>query len=157
MMNKNILITGADGFIGSHLTEYLVNEGYKVRAFVYYNSFNSNGWLDSIPSEIKNKIEFFAGDIRDPNGVREAMKGTIPPKEQLLNVEGKDEALDTTKLEDSLGINNTDKFEKILGINKPEDTSKDKNSFLGLNKWILISSVLLISGAVAYKFYTKRK
>jgi len=75
-MNKNILITGADGFIGSHLTEHLVNEGYKVRAFVYYNSFNSNGWLDSIPSEIKNKIEFFAGDIRDPNGVREAMKGT---------------------------------------------------------------------------------
>ena len=75
MMNKNILITGADGFIGSHLTELLVNEGYKVRAFVYYNSFNSNGWLDSIPSEIKNKIEFFSGDIRDPNGVREAMKG----------------------------------------------------------------------------------
>jgi NAD dependent epimerase/dehydratase len=74
-MNKNILITGADGFIGSHLTELLVNEGYKVRAFVYYNSFNSNGWLDSIPSEIKNKIEFFSGDIRDPNGVREAMKG----------------------------------------------------------------------------------
>jgi NAD dependent epimerase/dehydratase len=75
-MNKNILISGADGFIGSHLTELLVNEGYKVRAFVYYNSFNSNGWLDSIPSEIKNKIEFFSGDIRDPNGVREAMKGT---------------------------------------------------------------------------------
>ena len=75
MMNKNILITGADGFIGSHLTEYLVNEGYKVRAFVYYNSFNSNGWLDSISPEIKNKIEFFSGDIRDPNGVREAMKG----------------------------------------------------------------------------------
>jgi NAD dependent epimerase/dehydratase len=75
MMNKNILVTGADGFIGSHLTEHLVNEGYKVRAFVYYNSFNSNGWLDSIPSEIKNKIKFFSGDIRDPNGVREAMKG----------------------------------------------------------------------------------
>jgi NAD dependent epimerase/dehydratase len=75
MMNKNILVTGADGFIGSHLTEHLVNEGYKVRAFVYYNSFNSNGWLDSIPSEIKNEIEFFSGDIRDPNGVREAMKG----------------------------------------------------------------------------------
>jgi NAD dependent epimerase/dehydratase len=75
-MSKNkILITGADGFIGSHLTEFLVNQGYKVRAFVYYNSFNSNGWLDSIPSEIKNKIEFFSGDIRDPNGVREAMKG----------------------------------------------------------------------------------
>jgi NAD dependent epimerase/dehydratase len=72
---KKVLITGADGFIGSHLTEALVNQGYDVRAFVYYNSFNSYGWLDSIPGEIKNKIEFFAGDIRDPNGVREAMKG----------------------------------------------------------------------------------
>jgi NAD dependent epimerase/dehydratase len=70
-----ILITGADGFIGSHLTEALINKGYDVRAFVYYNSFNSYGWLDSIPTETKNKIEFFAGDIRDPNGVREAMKG----------------------------------------------------------------------------------
>lgn len=72
---SKILITGADGFIGSHLTEALVHRGFDVRAFVYYNSFNSYGWLDSIPSETKNRIEFFAGDIRDPNGVREAMKG----------------------------------------------------------------------------------
>lgn len=72
---KKVLITGADGFIGSHLTEALVNQGYDVRAFVYYNSFNSYGWLDSISAETKSKIEFFAGDIRDPNGVREAMKG----------------------------------------------------------------------------------
>ncbi len=72
---KKVLITGADGFIGSHLTEALVNQGFDVRAFVYYNSFNSYGWLDSISAEIKSKIEFFAGDIRDPNGVREAMKG----------------------------------------------------------------------------------
>ena len=72
---KKVLITGADGFIGSHLTEALVKQGHDVRAFVYYNSFNSFGWLDSIPKETKNKIEFFAGDIRDPNGVREAMKG----------------------------------------------------------------------------------
>jgi len=72
---KKVLITGADGFIGSHLTEALVNHGYDVRAFIYYNSFNSYGWLDSIPSETKSHIEFFAGDIRDPNGVREAMKG----------------------------------------------------------------------------------
>lgn len=71
----NVLITGSDGFIGSHLTEALVNQGYFVRAFVYYNSFNSYGWLDSISAELKSKIEFFAGDIRDPNGVREAMKG----------------------------------------------------------------------------------
>ena len=75
LKQKKVLITGADGFIGSHLTEALVNQGYDVRAFVYYNSFNSYGWLDSIPSETKSNIEFFAGDIRDPNGVREAMKG----------------------------------------------------------------------------------
>lgn len=73
---STILVTGADGFIGSHLTEYLAsNPENTVRAFVYYNSFNSWGWLDTIPQETKDKIEIFAGDIRDPNGVREAMKG----------------------------------------------------------------------------------
>lgn len=71
---KNILITGADGFIGSHLTEELVKKGYQVRAFVYYNSFNNWGWLDTISKETLDKIEIFSGDIRDPNGVREAMK-----------------------------------------------------------------------------------
>jgi NAD dependent epimerase/dehydratase len=75
MRKQKVLITGADGFIGSHLTEALVNYGYDVRAFVYYNSFNSYGWLDSISSKTKSQIEFFVGDIRDPNGVREAMKG----------------------------------------------------------------------------------
>jgi NAD dependent epimerase/dehydratase len=74
LKNRKILVTGADGFIGSHLVEELVNQGNEVRAFVYYNSFNSNGWLDSIPQEIYRKIEFFSGDIRDPNGVRAAMQ-----------------------------------------------------------------------------------
>lgn len=73
--NKKILITGADGFIGSHLTEELVNQGYNVKAFVYYNSFNSWGWLDSLPKNLLNNIEVFTGDIRDPYGVKEAMKG----------------------------------------------------------------------------------
>lgn len=73
--NKLVLVTGADGFIGSHLTEFLVNAGYTVRAFVYYNSFNSYGWLDTISAEVRSKIQFFSGDIRDPNGVRESMKG----------------------------------------------------------------------------------
>ncbi len=72
---KNILVTGADGFIGSHLTEELVKLGYKVKAFVYYNSFNSWGWIDTFPKEIKDKIEIFSGDIRDPNGVRKAIGG----------------------------------------------------------------------------------
>jgi len=70
-----VLVTGADGFIGSHLTEELVGQGYKVKAFVFYNSFNSWGWIDNFPRELKDKIEIFAGDIRDPNGVRKAMKG----------------------------------------------------------------------------------
>lgn len=71
---KKVLVTGADGFIGSHLTEELVKAGYDVKAFVYYNSFNNWGWLDSFPKELINGIEIFQGDIRDPNGVREAMK-----------------------------------------------------------------------------------
>lgn len=74
-MENKILVTGADGFIGSHLVEELVRNGETVKAFVYYNSFNNWGWIDSLPAEIKNEIEIFAGDIRDPNGVREAMKG----------------------------------------------------------------------------------
>jgi NAD dependent epimerase/dehydratase len=73
--NLKVLVTGADGFIGSHLTEALVNSGFDVRAFVCYNSFNSNGWLDNVSNDLKKKIDFFPGDIRDPNGVREAMKG----------------------------------------------------------------------------------
>ena len=75
MSNKSVLVTGADGFIGSHLTEFLVEQGYRVRAFVLYNSFNSYGWLDTIPAHIKKEIEFFSGDVRDPNGMRVAMEG----------------------------------------------------------------------------------
>jgi len=72
---KKILVTGADGFIGSHLTEALVRAGHDVRAFVLYNSFNSWGWLDECGEDVKGKFDVFAGDIRDPNGVRTAMKG----------------------------------------------------------------------------------
>lgn len=70
-----ILITGADGFIGSHLTEALVRQGYDVRAFVQYNSFNSWGWLDRCVPDVAGKFEVFAGDVRDPHGVKTAMQG----------------------------------------------------------------------------------
>ena len=75
LQEKKILVTGADGFIGSHLTETLVRAGHDVRAFVYYNSFNSWGWLDSIPQQVRDELDVFVGDIRDPHGVKSAMRG----------------------------------------------------------------------------------
>jgi dTDP-glucose 4,6-dehydratase len=72
---KKILVTGADGFIGSHLSEELIRLGADVRAFVFYNSFNSWGWLDHSSEKIRKDIDVFAGDIRDPHGVRKAMQG----------------------------------------------------------------------------------
>lgn len=75
LRGKNVLVTGADGFIGSHLAEALLDEGCKVRAFAYYNSFNSWGWLDSLEKGKRDALDVFCGDIRDPNGVRQAMSG----------------------------------------------------------------------------------
>lgn len=75
MKKQKILVTGADGFIGSHLTEALIRRGFDVRAFVLYNSFNSWGWLDHSDPAIRKHLDVFSGDIRDPHGVREAMRG----------------------------------------------------------------------------------
>ena len=74
LKNKTVLVTGADGFIGSHLVEELLAEGATVKAFVYYNSFNSWGWLEALPADMLQRVQIFSGDIRDPNGVRMAMK-----------------------------------------------------------------------------------
>jgi len=73
--NMRILVTGSEGFIGSHLVEALVRDGHEVRAFVLYNSFNSWGWLDACASDVAGRFEVFTGDVRDPNGVRTAMRG----------------------------------------------------------------------------------
>jgi NAD dependent epimerase/dehydratase len=75
LTGKRVVVTGADGFIGSHLTEMLVAQGCRVTAFVYYNSFNSWGWLDTVPRATLDSLDVFAGDVRDQNGVREALKG----------------------------------------------------------------------------------
>jgi NAD dependent epimerase/dehydratase len=72
---KKVLVTGADGFIGSHLVEALVERGADVRAFVFYNAFNSWGWLDTLPAAVLDQIEVVSGDVRDPNGVRSAVRG----------------------------------------------------------------------------------
>ena len=75
LKNRKILVTGADGFIGSHLIEELVRRGYDTRAFVMYNSFNTWGWLDHAEPEVRKSLDVFAGDIRDPHGVKQATKG----------------------------------------------------------------------------------
>lgn len=75
LRGKKVIVTGADGFIGSHLVETLLEEGARVKAFCFYNSFGSRGWIDSFPKEKLKRIEIFMGDIRDPNGVRTALKG----------------------------------------------------------------------------------
>lgn len=75
LRNKKVLVTGADGFIGSHLVESLLDRGCDVRAFVFYNSFSSWGWLDSLPQSMLKELDVFSGDIRDPNGVATAMQG----------------------------------------------------------------------------------
>ena len=75
LSGKKILITGADGFIGSHLVESLLEKECHVKAFVFYNSFNSWGWLDTLSKETLKSIEVVTGDIRDSNGIRNEVKG----------------------------------------------------------------------------------
>lgn len=74
LKNKKILVTGADGFIGSHLVEKLVKDNFDVKAFVYYNSFNSYGWIDTFDKNTKDSLKIFSGDIRDSGSVRSALK-----------------------------------------------------------------------------------
>ncbi|HKA42738.1 MAG TPA: NAD-dependent 4,6-dehydratase LegB [Burkholderiales bacterium] len=75
MAPTRILVTGADGFIGSHVAEHLIRDGHQVRALIFYNSFDSWGWLDHVEPALRGSFEVFPGDIRDPHGVMEAMRG----------------------------------------------------------------------------------
>lgn len=128
MNNKKknkVLITGADGFIGSHLTEELIQQGYNVKAFVYYNSFNSWGWLDSLPNNIKNEIEVFAGDVRDPHGVKEAMKDcdTVIHLASLIAIPYSYHSPDTYVDTNIKGTLNILQAARELGISKVVHTS----------------------------------
>ena len=123
-LNK-ILVTGADGFIGSHLTEALVRAGYDVRAFVLYNSFNSRGWLDSCGEDVRDKFEVFAGDVRDPNGVRIAMKGcySVLHLAALIAIPYSYHSPDTYVDTNIKGTLNIVQAARDLGVNKVVHTS----------------------------------
>lgn len=125
MAKKKILVTGADGFIGSHLTEALVRRGYDVRAFVFYNSFNSWGWLDHCADDVKGKFEVFAGDIRDTNGVREAMKGcdTVLHLAALIAIPYSYHSPDTYVDTNVKGTLNVVQAARDLGVSKVVHTS----------------------------------
>jgi Nucleoside-diphosphate-sugar epimerases len=122
---KKVLVTGADGFIGSHLTEQLVRSGYDVRAFILYNSFNSWGWLDHSPQEIKKSLDVFAGDIRDPYGVRMAMKGcdTVLHLAALIAIPYSYHSPDTYVDTNVKGTLNVVQAARDLGVSKVVHTS----------------------------------
>lgn len=123
--NGKILVTGADGFIGSHLVETLVREGHDVRAFVLYNSFNSWGWLDKCAPDVKGKFEVFAGDIRDPHGVRKAMEGcdTVYHLAALIAIPYSYHSPDTYVDTNVRGTLNVVQAARDLGVSKVLHTS----------------------------------
>ncbi|MBK9161507.1 MAG: SDR family oxidoreductase [Nitrosomonadales bacterium] len=122
---KKILVTGADGFIGSHLTETLVRQGHDVRAFVLYNSFNSWGWLDNCAQDVAGQFEVFAGDIRDPHGVRTAMQGcdTVMHLAALIAIPYSYHSPDTYVDTNVKGTLNVVQAARELGVGKVVHTS----------------------------------
>ena len=124
-MADKILVTGADGFIGSHLTEFLVLKGYDVKAFVLYNSFNSWGWLDHCNADLRGQFDVFAGDIRDPHGVRQAMKGcsTVIHLAALIGIPYSYHSPDTYIDTNVKGTLNVVQAARELGVTKVVHTS----------------------------------
>jgi NAD dependent epimerase/dehydratase len=125
MTMRQVLVTGADGFIGSHLTEALVRRGTKVRAFVMYNSFNSWGWLDRLPEDVRASLDVFAGDIRDPHGVRKAMEGcdTVLHLAALIAIPYSYHSPDTYVDTNVKGTLNVVQAARELGVEKVVHTS----------------------------------
>lgn len=125
MSKGRILITGADGFIGSHLVETLIRQGYDIKAFVLYNSFNSWGWLDALAPEIKKNLDVFSGDIRDPYGVKEAMQGcdTVLHLASLIAIPYSYHSPDTYIDTNIKGTLNVLQAAKELGVSKVVHTS----------------------------------
>lgn len=125
MSKDKILLTGADGFIGSHLTENLVRQGYDVKAFVLYNSFNSWGWLDRCAPDVAGKFEVFSGDIRDPHGVRIAMQGcdTVMHLAALIAIPYSYHSPDTYVDTNVKGTLNIVQAARELGVKKVVHTS----------------------------------
>lgn len=145
-----ILVTGADGFIGSHLTEALVRQGHDVRAFVYYNSFNSWGWLDESPREIRENLDVFAGDIRDPNGTRQAMKGcdTVLHLAALIAIPYSYHSPDTYVDTNVKGTLNVVQAARDLGVSKVVHTSTSE--VYGTAKFVPITEEHPLQGQSPY-------
>ena len=122
---SKVLVTGADGFIGSHLTEALVSAGHDVRAFVMYNSFNSWGWLDGCAVDVRSEFEVFAGDIRDPHGVNQAMQGcdTVLHLAALIAIPYSYHSPDTYVDTNIKGTLNVVQAARELGVSKVVHTS----------------------------------
>ena len=161
-----VLITGADGFIGSHLTEALVRNGFKVRAFVCYNSFNSLGWLDQCADDVMEQFEVFSGDIRDPHGVKEAMKGcdTVLHLAALIAIPFSYHSPDTYVDTNIKGTLNVLQAARELGIKRVIHTSTSE--VYGTAQFVPIteehplqgqspySATKIAADQLAYSFYT---
>lgn len=147
---KKFLVTGADGFIGSHLTEALVRQGHDVRAFVLYNSFNSWGWLDSCASDVAGKFEVFAGDIRDPHGVKKAMQGcdTVMHLAALIAIPYSYHSPDTYVDTNIKGTLNIVQAARELGVSKIVNTSTSE--VYGTAKFVPITEEHPLQGQSPY-------
>jgi NAD dependent epimerase/dehydratase len=149
-MPNKVLVTGADGFIGSHLVEALVRAGFEVRAFVLYNSFNSWGWLDRCADDVREQFEIFAGDIRDPHGVRTAMEGcdAVLHLAALIAIPYSYHSPDTYVDTNVKGTLNVVQAARELGVSKVVHTSTSE--VYGTAQYVPITEVHPLQGQSPY-------